>query len=43
MREANELAAPFGADLADLALWRTSLGPFRADVDRFEELARVIG
>ena len=36
MHEANDLAAPFGIDLADPAFWRGSLDPFRADVDRFE-------
>lgn len=39
MREANDLAAPFGIDLADPAFWRASLDSFRADVDRFEGLA----
>ncbi len=40
MREANDLAAAFGIDLADPAFWRASLDSFRADVDRFEELAQ---
>jgi pepF/M3 family oligoendopeptidase len=39
MREANELAAPFGIDLRNAAFWRASLDPFRADVDRYEALA----
>jgi pepF/M3 family oligoendopeptidase len=40
MREASDLAADFGIDLADPAFWRTSLDSFRADVDRFENLAQ---
>lgn len=43
VREANDLAAPFGIDLADPAFWRASLDGFRADVDRFEELAEGHG
>jgi oligoendopeptidase F len=39
MREANELAIPFGIDLADPAFWRASLDTVRVDVDRFEALA----
>jgi oligoendopeptidase F len=39
MREAQDLAAPFGIDLRDPAFWRSGLDVFRADVDRFEELA----
>ena len=39
MRPAAELAAPFGIDLRDQGFWRTSLDVFRADIDRYEELA----
>ena len=42
MREAQELAAPFGIDLRDPGFWRTSLDAFRADVDRFEALAHDV-
>jgi pepF/M3 family oligoendopeptidase len=43
IREANELAAAFGIDLADPAFWRASFDTFRADVDRFEALAAGVG
>jgi pepF/M3 family oligoendopeptidase len=39
--EAPDLAARFGIDLRSPAFWRTSLDSLRADVDRYEELARV--
>jgi pepF/M3 family oligoendopeptidase len=39
MREAADLAAPFGIDLRDPAFWRTSLDVFRTDLKRYEELA----
>lgn len=39
MRDARELAAGFGIDLADPAFWRTAFEAFRADVDRYEALA----
>ena len=42
MREANELAADFGIDLSDPAFWRASLDGFRADVERYETLSRLI-
>jgi oligoendopeptidase F len=42
MRDANELAADFGIDLRDPAFWRTSLDTFRADVDRYDSLSRLI-
>ena len=41
MREARELAADFGIDLAAPAFWRAAFDAFRDDVDRFEELAEV--
>ena len=41
-RDANELAAPFGIDLAAPAFWRASLDTFRADVNRFEALAEGV-
>ena len=31
--------AVFGIDLRDQGFWRTSLDVFRADIDRYEELA----
>ena len=39
MREAVDLAAPFGIDLRDPAFWRASLDTFRADVARYATLA----
>ena len=39
MRDARELAADFGIDLADPAFWHSSFEAFRVDVDRFEALA----
>jgi oligoendopeptidase F len=42
MREADELAADFGIDLRDPAFWRASLDSFRADVERYEALTRLI-
>lgn len=42
MREASELAADFGIDLRDPAFWRASLDTFRADVDRYDALSRLI-
>jgi oligoendopeptidase F len=42
MREANELAADFGIDLSDPVFWRASLDGFRADVERYETLTRLI-
>jgi oligoendopeptidase F len=43
MVEAPELAARFGIDLRDPAFWRSALALFRADVDRYEELAEGDG
>jgi pepF/M3 family oligoendopeptidase len=40
MAEAADLAARFGIDLRSPTFWRTSLDSLRADVDRYEELAR---
>ena len=42
MREANDLAAEFGIDLRDPAFWRASLDTFRADLERYEALSRLI-
>ena len=42
MREANDLAAEFGIDLRDPAFWRASLDTFRADIERYESLSRLI-
>jgi pepF/M3 family oligoendopeptidase len=39
MRDAVDLAAPFGIDLRDPAFWRTSLDVFRADLERYAALA----
>jgi pepF/M3 family oligoendopeptidase len=46
MRDARELAAGFGIDLADPAFWHAGFEAFRADVDRYETFAegdRVMG
>ena len=38
MKNAADLAAPFGIDLRAIDFWRSGLQSFRDDVDRFEEL-----
>ncbi len=42
MREATDLAAEFGIDLRDPAFWRASLDTFRVDLERYDELSRLI-
>ena len=42
MRDANDLAAEFGIDLRDPDFWRASLDTFRADLERYEALSRLI-